>query len=289
MMTGGAVVDELRLGKFFLQVLAGVTNAEVVLDPEGSLKGGNTHQIKFPVTTLDFRTDVYLVLPHREVIAMELETPSGTTISRVNAAAVPGTRRVAGAHTTYYRCTLPAVVDGVTAHGGSWVARIKVDAQVYRDYIQALDKRGDNKGLAHLDRHGVPYRLIVEMRSSIKMRISKRQKSREPGADAVPDVTITEMGVPVRRRARVLGDVTSPLGIVSRLDFEPVDPGRYRATLQTNEAGTYAMVVRARGESFRGMPFVREQFLTVSVWDGGDKPPPRDKSELPPGEREGRG
>ena len=282
MMTGDAVVDELRLGKFFLQVLASVTNAEVVLDPEGSLRPDDTHEIKFPVTTLDFRTDVYLILPHREVIAMELETPSGTTISRVNAAAVPGTRCVAGAHITYYRCTLPAVVGDIAAHGGSWIARIRVDDQVVSAYRDALSKRDDSKGLRHLDVHGVPYRLIVGMRSSIKMCVSKRQRSREPGADVALDVAITEMGVPVRRLARVLGEVTSPSGIVSRLEFAPVDPGRYRATLQTNEAGVYAMVARACGSSFRGMPFVREQFVTVSVWEGGDKPAPRDKSELPP-------
>ncbi len=289
MMTGNAVVDELRLGKFFLQVLAGVTNAEVVLDPEGSLRPGDTHEIKFPVTTLDFRTDIYLVLPQREVIEMELETPSGTTISRVNAAAVPGTRRVVGAHITYYRCTLPAVVGSVAAHGGPWVARMRVDPQALGAYHETLRKRDDTRGLRHLDVHGVPYRLIVGMRSSIKMRISKHQKSREPGADAVLDVTITEMGVPVRRRARVLGEVTSPSSVVSRLQFAPGDPGRYEAKLQTNEPGTYAIVVRASGASFRDLPFVREQLVTVSVWEGGDKPAPRHKRDLPPpDEREGR-
>ena len=282
MMTGETEVDELRLGKFFLQVLAGVTNAEVVLDPEGRLRPGDTHQIKFPVTTLDYRIDAYLILPHREVIWMELETPTGTTISRVNATAVPGTRRVAGAQLTYYRCTLPAVVDTIEAHGGSWVARIRVDDQVLGAYQDALRMRDDTDGLHHLDVHGVPYRLIVGMRSSIKMRISKRQTSREPGTDAVLEVAITEMGVPIRRHARVLAQVTSPSGIVSSLEFAPIDLGRYRSMLQANEAGTYDIVVRARGASFRDMPFVREQFVTVSVWEGGDKPPPRDESDLPP-------
>ncbi len=289
MMTGDAEVDELRLGKFFLQVLASVTNADVVLDPEDSLRPGDTHQVKFPVTTLDYRLDVYLILPHREIIGMELETPSGTTISRVNATSVPGTRHIAGAQLTYYRCTLPAVVDAIDAHGGSWVARIRVDAQVLGAYRDALHEREDTKRLRHLDLHGVPYRLIVGMRSSIKMRISKRQTSREPGADAVLEVVITEMGVPMRHPARVLGRVTSPSGIVSSLGFSPVDPGRYRAILQTYEAGTYAMVVRARGANFRDMPFVREQYVTVSVWEGGDNPAPRDKSDLPPPiESEGR-
>ncbi|MDE0002186.1 MAG: tyrosinase family protein [Rhodospirillaceae bacterium] len=290
MMTGDTEVDELRLGKFFLQVLAGVTNAEVVLDPEGSLKPGDTRSIKFPVTTLDYRVDVYLILPHREVIEMELETPSGTTISRVNATAVPGCRHIAGPHLTYYRCSLPTVVDAIEAHSGSWVARIRVEDQVLSAYHNELGWRDDTKGQRRLHVHGVPYRMIVGMRSSIKMRISKRQTSREPGADAVLEVAITEMGLPMRRLARVLGEVTSPSGIVSSLKFPPIEPGHYRAVLHANEAGTYDIVVRARGANFRGMPFTREQFVTVFVWEGGDRPAPRDKSELPsPTEEDERG
>lgn len=49
-----------RLNKYFAQVLAGVTNANVVLDPHGMLTGGAVHKIPFQVAETEYGLDVFV-------------------------------------------------------------------------------------------------------------------------------------------------------------------------------------------------------------------------------------
>jgi hypothetical protein len=287
MMTGGPATDELRLGKFFLQVLSGLTNSEVVLDPDGMIRPGDTARVPFSLVDLDNRADVYLVLPHRELVEMQLETPTGAIIDRSNWSSIAGTRRVAGQNVTYYRMSLPAVTQGQPAHGGKWMAHLKVSNKGLQEYHELLKSRDDVIGIRNLDAHGIPYRFIVNANSSLKMQVVCRQKSREPGAEVLLEASLTEIGVPLRRGARVIGIVTLPSGMQQRLQFREVGPSRYRAVLETLKPGSYQIMVRARGETFRGRPFTREQLCSASVWDGGNRPPPKDDSDLPkppPGE-----
>ena len=53
-VTGNLSVDErFLLAKYYLQILAGVTNDQVVLDPDGYLKPGDTVKVPFDLTSAD--------------------------------------------------------------------------------------------------------------------------------------------------------------------------------------------------------------------------------------------
>ena len=63
-----------KLAKYFLQILAGVNNEEVVLDPDGTLFAGQEHRIPFNLTEADITSDVILMLPRPQLIDFHLET-----------------------------------------------------------------------------------------------------------------------------------------------------------------------------------------------------------------------
>ena len=69
------------LQKYFLQILAGISNAEVVLDPQGELLPGNVVQIPFNLTEADAGVDVILLSPREADSAYEVAlrlTPSSS-------------------------------------------------------------------------------------------------------------------------------------------------------------------------------------------------------------------
>jgi len=286
MMTGDIPTDELRLGKFFLQVLSGVTNAEVVVDPQGNLRPGQEHRVKFSLTDADYRGDVYLLLPHHDAIHLELETPSGVRITPANAGGFPGVSHVSGDHLTYYRFTLPVPI-GPGSHAGTWTAVLTVNDRAARDFARLLRERKDLERLGQIETHGIPYRLLINARSSLKMRVKKYQKGREPGATVFLEADIDELGVPLRGRARVVGDMTMPGGRTVRLSFAARGEGHFTAEFDTGRPGAYTIRVRAKGQTVRGLPFTREQLVTAAVWKGGNQPPPKDERDLPePGRNE---
>src|SRR5207237_3680511 len=64
LITGTLTPDQsARLNKYFLQALAGVTNANVVLDPHGDLTVGAEHRIPLRVSEADMGLDVFLLCP----------------------------------------------------------------------------------------------------------------------------------------------------------------------------------------------------------------------------------
>ncbi|MFO7537126.1 MAG: vWA domain-containing protein, partial [Chloroflexota bacterium] len=90
MMTGAIGNDDLlRLHKYFLQVLAGVTNTAVVVDPEGSIRPGQEHRIPFHLSEADIGADVILLSPAPWAIEFMLETPSGKVINAIDSASIP--------------------------------------------------------------------------------------------------------------------------------------------------------------------------------------------------------
>ncbi|QLG48965.1 LodA/GoxA family CTQ-dependent oxidase [Natrinema halophilum] len=103
--------DQFRLEKYFLQILSGLTTAEVALDPEGTLQEGEQHRIPFQVTDADTGLDIILLTPYPQVVDFRLETPIGNVIEPWRAHADPAMKWVLGDRVTYYRLSLPAEVD----------------------------------------------------------------------------------------------------------------------------------------------------------------------------------
>ena len=124
LITGAALGgdNEFLLKKYFLQILAGVSNAEVVLDPVGWISGRQLQKVPFVVCDQDNLADVMLLAQDRKYLQFVLETPSGLLVDPAAARAAGG-QFVATERVSYYRIPLPLLVDpGRPSHGGTWNA-----------------------------------------------------------------------------------------------------------------------------------------------------------------------
>jgi len=91
LVTGPIGTDNrFLLEKYFLQILAGVSNAEIVLDPDGLLILGRVERIPFVLTDADAGVDVILLTPEVPIVDFRLQTPSGSIIEPWRAISEPG-------------------------------------------------------------------------------------------------------------------------------------------------------------------------------------------------------
>ena len=105
----GAITGDNRflLQKYFLQILAGISNAEVVLDPDGTLAPGAVHRIPFQLSDADAGVEVVLLTPEPTAVDFRLQTPNGLLVEPWRAQAEPAMRYETGEGVAYYRVALP--------------------------------------------------------------------------------------------------------------------------------------------------------------------------------------
>ena len=93
LVTGAITADNrFLLQKYFLQILAGISNAEIVLDPEGQLLPGVVQRIPFKLTEADAGADVILLTPNPRIVDFRIQTPIGMIIDPATTQAEPGWR-----------------------------------------------------------------------------------------------------------------------------------------------------------------------------------------------------
>jgi L-Lysine epsilon oxidase N-terminal/L-lysine epsilon oxidase C-terminal domain/von Willebrand factor type A domain len=144
LVTGAIDSDNrFRLQKYFLQILAGVSNAEVVLDPDGQLVPGAVHRIPFQLTEADAGVDVILLTPYTKVVDFRLQTPNGLILEPWRAMSEPGMRYVLSNGVSYYRLALPVqLVADRFDQGGTWHALLTIGrprVEPNRDHEQGID------------------------------------------------------------------------------------------------------------------------------------------------------
>lgn len=263
--------EYFRLTKYFLQILAGVTDTAIVVDPSGYLPPGDTLRIPFVLNEADIDATVVL-LEDLPVIDMVLETPDGTIIDPATASGV-GVTAGAGDDMRYYRTNLPVPV-GAGAHEGTWHAILTIDEGAWKKVLKRLRSRDDDEGriaFARAAAHGARYSVNVYSASNLRLAASLEQPSIEPGSTATIHAALTEYGLPVEHRAHVVAHVTGPTG-VSMLTLAETTGGLFTGTLATPLPGTYQVRVVADGLTMRGSAFTREQLLTAVAIRGGDRP-----------------
>ncbi|WP_137844542.1 S8 family serine peptidase [Microbacterium sp. 2FI] len=284
--TGGYCVltDELnndsryKLAKYFLQVLAGVKNDQIVVDPPVTVPLGDTVDVPFELAETDFVADVILLTQHPELIEMTLLTPAGDLIDPAFMAGLGGRNYVkVGDNIVYYRLTIPAPI-GSGAHEGTWHARLHLP----KDAVKRA-RRGEKKltpeELEALMGKGLEGVVLVHASSNLRMGARIRQDSFEPGAKVLLSADLTEYDVPVERRAEIEALVTAPSGSQFSIPLAEVGPGLFEEALAADEQGVWTVLFRARGKTFRGSPFTREEVRTVAVWKGGDSYEPKEEEE----------
>jgi hypothetical protein len=270
LITGLLTSDQAaRLNKYFLQVLAGITNANVILDPHGALTRGAVHRIPFRVAETEYGLDVFVLTPAPWLIDFELETPGGQRLTPASATLLTNLRYVQAGAMAYYRLSLPAIpADAGDSHAGTWHV-VLTTAQRQPGLTQATDYViGAVAGGATIG-----YDVVIHCYSNLLFNAQATQTSHEPGATVRVSASLREYDVPVDHRARVRAEVTRPDGSRFVLAMNEDDPGRFAGSFVANASGLYTIRVRALGASFAGVPFEREQTLSAAVFPGADRPP----------------
>lgn len=281
-LTGALGNDDLfRLNKYFLQILAGVTNEDIVVDPEGWISPGDEHRIPFFLNEADIGCDVILLSPIPQYIEFALEAPDGTVVDRVTANMTLGMSHSFGTNVAFYRITLPSLINGIAQQEGTWHAVLSGRRRIPDRGIDVAVPAASKQSV-----HGVRYNLMVHSYSNLRMRASLTQSGNEPGAWLNVRAVLTEYGLPVEKRAMVRAQLLRPDLSSATLILNEIEPGIFEMSVEAKSTGVYQFRVLATGATLRGQPFTREQGLSGAIWRGGDAPPPTGKDD--PSQRDER-
>jgi hypothetical protein len=259
-----AIDDQFRLQKYFLQVLAGVSNTSVVTDPNGVIYPGGKVRIPFRLCETDIDATAILLADHPG-ISFDIETPAGDLMTPAAAAGL-GATYAAGTDMSYYRYTLPLALGANPAQAGTWYAVLQ--------YRRRPGGEGDDAAAVALG-GAIRYSFSAHAFTNLRMQAQVAQNSLEPGAMLTITATLTEYGVPVTGRATLRAWIERPDGSSFTLTLPEVEDGRFQAGTVAALAGVYRIRVMASGVTMRGMPFTREQLLSAAAVLGGNNPPPR--------------
>jgi hypothetical protein len=264
-MTGTLDVnDPFRLAKYYLQILTGVTNDQVVLDPGGWLPFGGSETIPFYLNEADNSVDAIVLSAVPQLIRVRLRAPSGQIFDQTS----PVMNWTFGVRMGFYRFTLP--VPGVfSAEGpGRWEILLdwKGSPQRAADRLKSVSVGVAGKALR--------YDAMVHARSDVEMATTLSQDRLTPGAKVTVRVRLSQYDVIPLDSARVVAHVAYPDGAASVLGLTPRGDGVYDTEFAAPFPGVYTVRVSAMGKTLRGLPFTREAVRTAYVWQGGGDPPP---------------
>lgn len=264
-ITGAITTAEqgFNLTKYFVQMLAGVTNMNVLLDPQGDLFFGSEDVIPFDVTEADIYVDVIALCPLPELLDFTLVTPGGEVVV---AASGPNVEYVVRAQVAFYRITLPALATNpLGSHAGTWKAIVRLTSRV------EIDKRLKNREFAvDFTNAGIgeslPYRLIAHAYSNLQFEARLRQDAFKPGAVVTLEASLTTYGVPYADAATAWAEVVRPDLTTANLTLDRMADGLYSTTFVASMTGVYHCRVRAEGYFQSKDRFTREKTLTAATW-----------------------
>ena len=307
LLTGAIGTDNrFLLQKYFLQILAGISNAEIVLDPDGQLLPGRVERVPFQLTAGDAGVDVILLTPYTNVIDFRVQTPTGQVIEPWRAMSEPGMRFVLSAGVSYYRLALPIEFMGERFDaGGTWYALLTIGRPRFE---RSNSRDGSDPGIRHplsavmgqpapaplrgpraqrasvlaaeqaselagavSEQRTLPYSIVVHAYSNLSLQAHAEPAGFEPGARIVLHAALAQSGIPLARQAQVWAELASPSGATTTLVMPEGNEGQFTAQFSTTVPGLYRIRIRARGTTLSGAAFTREKTLTAAVWRGGDQ------------------
>ena len=264
MLITGALTtaQSMRLSKYFLQILAGVTNAQIAADPAGVLDAKSEHRIPFRISEADYGMDLIVLSPGPQFIQMELEAPDG---SRVTSATAPGRANaqfVLSRFASFYRCALPVFPANANgSHEGVWHAILKAGRRPEIsddiDHVTSPPINIDPKNLH------IPYEFVAHTYSSLVLNVQVSPTSYKAGSTATISATLHEYDAPFTGSAKVWAEITRPDKLVESVLLEETNNGLYSAEYVLDWQGIYQIRIRASGETRNGSAFDREQTATV--------------------------
>src|SRR5262249_14784590 len=132
--------DYFRLSKYFLQILAAVTNNNIVKDPNGLITVGQKVRVPFLLNASDIDATAIL-MTDVPVVRMSLETPAGHVVTATEAIGL-GATVAAGSNMVYFRFALPLLAGGKAAHRGTWQVLLEIGERGTRGLDAAVYSSG---------------------------------------------------------------------------------------------------------------------------------------------------
>lgn len=274
LMTGNlSENDSFLLDKYYLQILAGLNNNDIILDPDGWLGAGREVRIPFDVTGSDIEITPTVISDAAWAMEFSLIAPNGEVIDPGVAAASAAVQFSSRKRTQFYRVNMPLAIKGDPLHGGTWQMVLKRDEGSFKKYLASLDN--NQKALARIKAHGLRYSANAYVYSNLRLKTSLLQSSYEPGATLTVRAGLSEAGGPFGGRASATAQVKLPDGGASTLTLHRTSQGVFEAKMRVEEAGIYSFRIVVRGATAKEQPFTREQMATAPIWKGGDirRPP----------------
>ena len=277
LITGALTADQpMRLSKYFLQILAGITNAQIAADPRGVLDTTAEHRIPFWISEADYGMDLIVLSPYPQIIDFQLEAPDGSRITPASGPDGANSQYMLSRYASYYRCALPVLpTNSGGSHDGLWHAVLKlgrpspqytIDGPLQESYAAYYGPK----------RAVLPYELVAHAYSSLVFSAHMTQASFDVGAVARMTVSLLEYDAPLQESASVWAEIRRPDDTTDFVTFVLASGGQFTANYDLQLSGVFRVRVRARGETTRGTPFEREQTLTGVAIPGGDAWSPND-------------
>jgi Lysyl oxidase/von Willebrand factor type A domain len=259
--------DQFLLNKYFLQILAGITNTDIATDPEGTLHPGDEHIIPFNINEADITSDIVLLSPAPGLIEFLLKTPGGDIIHPAMAGTVAGVQFSGGINSAFYRITFPVPLGTAGGAGeGQWQAILRMKAgQHPGNYYTHIDRSGQSFG-------SIRYSLNVYSYSNLKMSARAFQNSYQPGAEITIRAVLAQYGLPLDDVYSINAEIKYPDNTVNTVALTKAAAGIFECSFKAGMQGVYKIHLVAQGRTLRGRLFTREQLLTASVYQGGDTP-----------------
>jgi hypothetical protein len=257
--------DSFRVKKFFLQILAAVTNTSIVRDPVGYINAGTKIKIPFLLSEADINSRVIL-LTDFPVVKLSVETPDGRVIDEANAGGFAVTFKTSG-NTKTASFNLPIAFQAKEIQAGTWNAILEIDAALFKRTISVLRDKNP-AAAANLQGKGARYCVSMHSFSNLRMNASVSQNTYDPGAILTLRATLKEYSLPVEKRAAVNVHLEYPDHSHGVLPLAEIQPGVFQATMAANMPGIYRFTTEAKGVTYRGAAFTREQILNAAVFRG---------------------
>lgn len=261
--------DQFLISKYYLQILAGITNTDIVTDPEGVLYWGDEHVIPFQLNEADISSDIVLLTPAPGLIEFWLKAPNGNIIQPSMSGTVAGVQFAMGINSSYYRVSLPVPIGAAGAGAGQWQAILRMNKRNKYPY-------GTNEqtyfGSTGTSLKSIPYSLNVYSYSNLKLIARTYQNSFEPGGEVTIRAILTQYGLPLEKVSAVNAVITNPDQTKYSFDLKQTGTGIFESSFKALMPGVYRIHIVANGRTLRGLVFSREKLLTASVYRGGDKP-----------------
>lgn len=247
-----SIDDFFRTKKYFQQILASVTNDDVVLDPNGYIGQGQTVRIPFYLSETDIQCSAILMWDW-PVIDFMIETPNGSMIDMTNAPGLGATAKLSNS-SGMYRFTLPVALEG--QHAGRWYVVLKINDDRYKKFSRTGESANIGNSLA---KNGARYSVQVNTRSNLNMSVRVDQSGFISGSSVQLKTLLSEYGIPVEHRASCVAEISRPDGTRFDLDMVETEAGEFEATFNTSVVGIYTIRFVANGATLKGKPFTREQ------------------------------